>query len=104
MPHRRSSRDISAFTLVELLVVIGIIATLIAILMPALKKARQAAQTAACLSNLHQITTAASAYSTDNNGYIIGEDYGGAGQYCFVGILVTANTSPLRAPPTSPIR
>ncbi len=56
----------SAFTLVELLVVIGIIALLLAILLPVLSRARESSRRALCLSNINQLGRAVLLYAHDN--------------------------------------
>jgi prepilin-type N-terminal cleavage/methylation domain-containing protein/prepilin-type processing-associated H-X9-DG protein len=72
--HRKSFLDrrglCRGFTLVELLVVIGIIALLISVLLPALNKARAASRTTACLSNLHQMGAAWNIYLSEQKGHL----------------------------------
>ncbi len=60
-----------AFTLVELLVVISIIAVLAALLLPALRKARELGHRTACMGHMRQLQLAWHTYAMDNDGYIV---------------------------------
>ena len=65
LPRTKSRRGICAFTLIELLVVISVIALLIALLLPALRTARDSAQAVMCSSNLRQLGLVLPMYAND---------------------------------------
>lgn len=63
-------RRVDGFTLVELLVVVGIIAVLIGILLPALGRAREAGRKISCASNLRQLNTALVMFANEHRGHL----------------------------------
>jgi prepilin-type processing-associated H-X9-DG protein/prepilin-type N-terminal cleavage/methylation domain-containing protein len=66
----RRSRGLTGFTLSELLVVISLIALLLAILLPAISRAKAKAREVACLNNLKQLQTCAKLYSLDHDDFL----------------------------------
>ena len=69
--NQQRERFPTGFTLIELLVVIAIIALLMAMLMPALERAREQGQRIVCLNNLRQLTLAWLLYADDNEGKLV---------------------------------
>ena len=68
--HPTRRRPSSAFTLIELLVVVAIIASLVAILLPALSTARNAARKTQCMSNLRQVGVISTMYIETHNNWL----------------------------------
>jgi len=75
---RNTGRLVRGFTLVELLVVIGIISLLISILLPALAKARAAAREVRCESNIRQFGIGLQMYCDANKGLLPGDSNNGS--------------------------
>jgi prepilin-type N-terminal cleavage/methylation domain-containing protein/prepilin-type processing-associated H-X9-DG protein len=69
--HTLTSKRKPGFTLIELLVVIAIIALLMAVLLPALSRAREGGKRAACLSNVRQLTTSWMTYANANDDKLV---------------------------------
>jgi len=91
-------RSRQGFTLVELLVVIGIIALLISMLLPSLRKARIAAQRVACASNLRQIFTASMQYRTAYRGFTPVSASGAQQWYGFLNPYLTKSPETVISP------
>jgi len=81
MMIERSTTNTSAtrrgFTIIELLVVVGIIAVLVGLILPAIKAARESSRGVVCLSNLRQLALAASAYAINHGGFYPPSAYDG---------------------------
>lgn len=84
----------SGFTLIELLIVIAIIALLVGILLPALRKAREAAQSLVCKSMERQMGFAMNAYANDWKEYFPGPNTSGADGQLTAGALYLFDKSP----------
>lgn len=74
MTNRWSHKKLSAFTLLELLVVMSIISMLMAIVLPSLRRAREIGKAVVCQSNIKQLTLAWTMYSSSNNDKLCAAD------------------------------
>lgn len=83
-----------AFTLIEMLIVLGMIIVLAALLLPALSRAREEARSVQCLSNLRQLGQAAFAYAQQNDGYFPISTYGFVGPLAGLDWDLDARTNP----------
>ncbi len=97
----RSRQEVRAgFTLVELLVVIAIIGILVAMLMPAVQRARESARRTECLNNLHQLAIASHQYADSHRSFPSGWIQGG--QLCDLGLDWTTNPVVVEMPGKQP--
>ncbi len=93
--HRFSFIHSDGFTLIELLVVIAVIAMLLALLVPALSRARKQARAIVCQSRLRQWGTILATYAQENNGRLPCNLDGSAGEWLLRGtVLQIASTDP----------
>ena len=67
---RQYANDLRGFTLMELLVVVGIVSLFLAILIPVVSKSRGEAEAASCLSNLRQLGSGFHMYAADHRGFL----------------------------------
>lgn len=92
--HAPRLRARSAFTLIELLLVVAIIALLISILLPSLAGARKAARTGLCMSNMRQYAVGIVAYGSDSKGFVPSFSWLPSKQYSAFNDLNNAPTYP----------